>query len=151
MNAEQITVTGTALDLQTYASSHFTAQFDVTEGRVVNAQCGSTTVLAVSDFSASIANLRVGATPVAAPADFTAYLGSVTCPQVFQELVSGPITLEANGPLFQSGQTVFDGSIGSWWIEGARVQVTAVAEPGTLALLVLGLAASLASRIPRFR
>lgn len=160
MNAEAVTVTGTILNPATYASSHFTLQFDVASGRVISAGspgCSdSTTVLAITNFSGLIADLRVGASPVAAPQDFTAYLASAACPQTYQELVSDSMTLETQGPLFQSGAIIFDGSVGSWWIEAASVQVAAdpppaasVPEPGPAALVALGVAAVLAGRMAR--
>jgi hypothetical protein len=149
MNVERVTVTGTVLNLQTWSSSLFSMQFDVTEGRVYSASCDSTTVLSVTNFSASVADVRVGSTPIVAPRDFTAYLAAVNSGQTYQELVSDPFGLEVKGELFAPGAIVFDGNVGSWWIEGARVQISA-AEPGCLSLLVLGLAAIFA-RLGRAR
>jgi hypothetical protein len=144
-----VTITGTILDPQTYASSLFSLKFDLTGGRLIKASCDSATMgMAVTDFSGSIDNLRVGSTPVPAPQDFSANMATVTCGQVYQEFVSGPLILESKGYLLQPNAIIFDGSVGSWWIEAAKVQITSVPEPSCALLLLLGIVLAAVGRRP---
>jgi uncharacterized protein (TIGR03382 family) len=149
MNEEQVTITGDALNLGDRATSAFTLHFDVAFGRVINAPCGSTTVLSITNFSGSIYDLRVGSDPVNAPSDFTAYLASVTCPQVSQELVSASNTfgLESDGYLFEPNAVLVNGNLpGPWSIEGGRVEIASATEPSTASLLLLGLGLAVLGR-----
>jgi hypothetical protein len=130
-------------------------QFSIAGGTMQTAGCDWALM------GASVTNFggQIGNNPIQAPAAFSANVTSTPYPcdsgSKYGELVGGPLVLESQGDLFTDHVRLFDGSIGSWYIETAQLVIlpsaadppaASVCEPGSLALLALGVAAVAARR-----
>jgi hypothetical protein len=158
----EVSITGTALNPQTFVASPFAMTFDIAGGTSLAAGCDSYLMGAsVTNFSAEIGN-----NVVQLPASFSANLTSTEYPScasgdVYGELVAALgnapafLTLQSQGPLLTDRVRVFDGNLGAFYIQSAQLtlvpdapvfQAVAVPEPSSLTLLALGVAMAVARR-----
>ena len=150
-----IDITGTVLNSSTWVSSPFSMSFSLSGGSFASAECGTWNMgAAVTNFSAEVGN-----NVLALPASFAANVMTAENPchsgDVYGELVGGPLTLESQGPLLTDHARLFDGNVGTWYIQTAQLTIvpdpvalpdpvtptSSVPEPGLVWLLALTAAA----------